>query len=429
MIIYRVKEQTILDFSKRIPVEKRVVLIVRCDDKNKDVCIPSSLTNYLYHYHSNNSLNTTVQSGRVICGFINYLNKQVILGEDPCFSILKENGLHALNHFHLAKYINYISNKAERENSYKTVKKKEQILIHFYNFLYKRQITNDDAKILRKLAPVANKGNYSDKRGHYVLISPFEDSDDFTIVYPDKNRRPSKTLKDMNQDAWELLIEYAEYYYPNIALGIAFQCMGGLRTGEVVNLTIDSADLFKDQKHIRLDIEDRQHELFRDRNINEIKSQVKHPRVNQPVFDFNGRLFEIWENHIKMLNNNPKRKNRKALFVDNEGQAMSGDTYEKYFYKLKNDFLKFIELESHQSLEKHLREHNWGTHIGRHIFTNYLIKTGAVNISEGKPNAEYLRILRGDSSPQSSADYIDEKAVIETVINKLNLISKIVLTI
>lgn len=427
MIIYRVKEQTIMDLSKRNPIKKKEILIVQCDDKNKEVWIPSSLTEYLQHYHSTNShsSNTKIKSARAICEFINYLSKQVNLSEDPCFDVLKDSGVYALNHFHLAKFINHISNKSERENSYETVKDKEEILIRFYSFLYRRGITNDDAKILRKLAPIRGKGKHSNERGHYVLISPFEDSDDFNITYPDKNRTPSKILKDMNQDVWEQLIEYAEYYYPNIALGIAFQCMGGLRMGEVVNLTRDSVKLFKDKKHMRLHIQDMQYELFRNRDIDEKKSQVKHPRINQPVFDFNGRLFEIWNNHIEMLNNNLKIKDRTALFIDNEGQAMSGDSYEKYFYKLKNDFLDLLGTEVHQSLEKDLREHKWGTHIGRHIFTNHLIKIGAVNTSEGKPNPEYLRILRGDDSIYSSADYIDEKAVIETVIDKLDLISNI----
>jgi len=423
MMIYRVKEQTIMDFSKRKPIKRKEVFIVQCDDKNKNMWIPSPLTEYLHHYHSTHSPNTKVKSARVICEFINYLNKQVSLGEDACLNVLKGGGLYALNHSHLSKFINHISNKSEKECSYKTVKSKEEILIKFYSFLYQRGITNDDAKILRKIAPVLGTGKYSKKRGHYILISPFEDSDNFTITYPEKNRAPSKVLKDMNQDIWEQLIEYAEYYYPNIALGVAFQCMGGVRMGEIVNLTRDSVKLFRNQKHMRLDIQDRQFELFRERDINEKKSQVKHPRINQPVFNFNGRLFEIWDNHVERLNSNPKINNRMALFVDNEGKAMSGDSYEKYFYQLKNNFINLLGSEAYQYLEKELRVHKWGTHIGRHIFTNHLIKIGAVNTSEGKPNPEYLRILRGDDSIYSSADYIDEKAVIETVIDKINLIS------
>jgi integrase len=428
MIVYKVKEQEIIDFSKRKPLKRKEILIVRSDDKNKSVSIPSSLTDFIYHYHSNNSLNTKQSSAYIICGFVNYLNKQVELGEDPCFSNLKLNGLYGLNHFHLAKYINHISNKSEKENSYETVKKKEDVLINFYDFLNSRKITIDDAKILKKIVPKANYKANSSRRGKYVLISPFEENHDITINYPTKDKRPSMILKDMNQDIWEQFIEYAEAYYPNIALGLAFQFMGGLRLGEVVNLTIDSAELHRNLKHIRLNIEDRQSELFRDRVINERKSQVKNPRVNQPVFDFNGRLFEIWDNHLKMINNLRAKKrsiNSKSLFIDSEGQAMSGDTYESVFLSLKKDFLDFLGSRGNIYLVRELSQHKWGTHIGRHVFTNHLIKIGAVLTLEGKPNPEYLRILRGDRSVRSSAEYIDTKVIIMAVTSKLDLISEI----
>ena len=424
MINYKVKQQDIIDFNTSKPICRKEVIIVRSSNKNDNVFIPSCLTDYLFHYHSNDSINTKLSSAYKICSFMNYLIYQVALKKDDCFACLKENGLHGLNHFHLAKYINSLSNNLERKNSYETVKKKEEVLINLYDFLFSRGVTSNSARILRKIVAKNNSNKSFSTRGHYVLISPFEGNSDITIKYPTKNNEPSRILKYMNKDVWEQFIEYAEEFYPKIALGLAFQIMGGIRLGEVVNLCLDSVELHRHSQHIRLNIQDRQNELFGDRSINTNKSQVKNPRVNQPVFNFNGRLFELWDNHIKMITTQQTKKTR-ALFLDNDGQPMSGDTYEEYFRGLKEDYLEFLDARGHLALAKHLREHKWSTHIGRHIYTNYLIKTGAINTANGQPNPEYLRILRGDRSINSAAEYIDTKVIIETVTEKLNLISEI----
>ena len=62
MIIYRVIQQKMVDLSKTKPIKKNEALIVRCNDKNKEVWIPSPITDYLFHFHSNNSINTKMAS-------------------------------------------------------------------------------------------------------------------------------------------------------------------------------------------------------------------------------------------------------------------------------------------------------------------------------------------------------------------------------
>lgn len=357
---------------------------------------------------------------RTICGFINYLYEQVEIGDSANFNILKEEGLYGLNHGHLASYINYISNKTNKKISYETVKDKENYLIKFYSFLYNRGITDKKAKINKKLV----KSSDSYKRGHYVEISPFDETDEYTIKYPHKSKEASKILKDMDEDVWNRFLEFAEDKYPNIALGVAFQCMGGLRMGEVINLSVDSLEVCKSQLHIKVEIEDREAEFFRDRGVNELKSQVKKNRFNQPVFDFNGNLFNLLDKHLKNLANNTKVKNTSALFVNDDGNPMTGESYYYYFTKLKNDFLEYLEDEGFASLSKKLRKYKWSSHIGRHIFTNYLIKIGAVSDATGDPVAKYLMVLRGDSNEQSSSVYIDMKTVIEVIISKIRLMSK-----
>jgi len=422
---------TMVDFEGREPERIKNILIVQRNNDNRNVWFPSSITEYLYDYHANDSNNTRIKSARAICKFLNYVNNQVELGEEKCFFNLKQEGLFGLGHMHLAKYINYISNKAEIKNNFTTVKEKEAILLNFYNFLFENKITGESGKIQKKVASINVKdgsGKKSRKRGRMVIISPLDDKNKFRIKYPYKNNEPSNLLKDMDQDVWESFIEFAEEHYPNIALGIAFQCMGGIRLGEVVNLLIGSVELYREKRHMLLHIKDRQSELFISRGVNTLKSEVKVPRIDQPVFDFNAELFNLWDKHLKMLANNPRIKNRSALFINSYGEPMTGEVYEKEFYSLKENFLQYIG-QTKPSLEIYLRNHRWGTHIGRHIFTNHLIKKGYISNVEGQSNSKLLMVLRGDKSEQSANEYLDTKAVVETVIRHLSAISEVAMSI
>lgn len=425
MIKYKAKEVPIKSFKGKIPENISQVIIVQTNEINPNVWFPSPLTNFIHHKYNNSSINTKMKVARIVTAFLNYLMEQVEKGEDKIFECLKVEGLFALNHYHLAKYINHISNK--EKITYATVKDKENYLIKFYSFLYSRGITGEKAKIKKKLIP-SNNGNK--KRGIMVEISPFEDTEDFTIEYPDPSYKGSKPLmKTMEEDVWNRFIEFAEERYPNIALGVAFQCMGGLRLGEVVNLTIDSLYVCKSQQHIKVQIKDRQNELFRERKINERKSQNKKTRFDQPVFNFNGDLFDMLERHLTRLSKNSKIKNTNALFVNSKGEPMTGDSYYNYFIKLKKDFIENLYEEGYADLAKEIESKKWGTHIGRHIFTNHLIKIGAVSGADGEPVAKYLMALRGDTSEKSSSVYIDTKTIIDVVVEKIDILSKVATSI
>ncbi len=126
---------------------------------------------------------------RNICAFIDYVNNQVVLGEDKTFERLKDSGLYG---------INYISNKRGSSNSYDIVKQKEKYLFKFYRFLYSRGITSEAAKINMKIVSSSEPNS----GGHYVEMSPFEDNSEITIEYPSKRKIPSRILKDMEVDVW-----------------------------------------------------------------------------------------------------------------------------------------------------------------------------------------------------------------------------------
>lgn len=438
MIIYKVKEQVINDISGWKPKDRYAVLIVESDEANPLVWKPSPLTEFLEVYMSEKAVNTKIHYGYVICDFLNYLKLQIELGEDECFDILQEEGIYGLNFIHASKYLTYIGtrktkvNKQGEEelvvNNYSTVKRKENILISFYTFLNKKKIlTNKDAIVEHKVVPIKNRGNVTSK-GKRVSISPFKDSLEYKVFYPPTNPTNSygesiKAIKlaDMKRATWELFLEYARENYPDIALGVAMQFMGGLRLGEVVNLTIDAVEVNRDKDKLFLDINDRQ--LFLFKSLKSKKSQVKFARENQVVFNWNQELFNIWDEHMKYLSKLKKRTNIKALFVNKKGNPMTGDVYEERFKKLKSDFIEFLE-NSKPVESKTLKKYAWSTHIGRHVFTNFIIKTGLANNSMGVPDAKIVASLRGDRNLSSALAYIDSIAMVEAIDENLQNLSK-----
>lgn len=414
-------------------------------DEDTGVWIPSCLTHYIYVNYANKGVNTQKSYAYVICDFLNYLLQQVELGDEEIFENLKSEGLCGVNFMHGAKFLDYLGNDkvkvgkdgkalldkdgkvVENLNNYETVLRKQNELIYFYDFLYKKGVTSKDMQVEfevhEKKTSEAFRRKGAKDRGRKVIVNPFDDCG-VDIEYPSNNGEKIPKLKDMKEADWELLLEVAEDVTPDIALGVAMQCMGGIRVGEVVNLTTLSYKVDKSKDKLLLSIKDRQNELFTTRGIRTDKSQVKKEREEQPVFDFNKRLFKMLDDHLEHRNGR-SNVNTLALFVDGNGNAMTGEVYQRRFAVLKECFLQKLE-ERRPALAKEYREaFRWGSHIGRHIYTNYLLKKGLCNDSLGTPDARILANLRGDDYIWSSQEYIDNIAVQESIQEKLEQLSGI----
>ena len=198
------------------------------------------------------------------------------------------------------------------------------------------------------------------------------------------------------------------------------QICGGIRQGELVNLTIDCAELNRDKEFMYVYIDDRQKELFA-RGVDTRYCQIKKVR-NQPVFNFNGELFDVWDEHMEYLKNLKKRTNLSALFIDAYGQPMTAQVYQKEFHKLKWKFINFIDSKKPETADE-LRVKSWGSHIGRHIYTNYLITNGLLKNIVGHNDPKLLMILRGDSNTKSSEVYLNLDSITKTVASEVNVIS------
>ena len=419
MFTYKCKEITIYDSLQN--VRKKQVFIVKTSFEIPNLMLPSPLTYFVLKYGK--SYNTQRKYAQELCGFINYIIIKTQSNNSELYAALRMKGLSELNFYHLADYINHISNNPEKQISFDTVKLKQDVLYLFYSYLNGLKINIQNEKIFNELKLLNSQG-YSNRT---KKKTPFDLCQDIFISYPSHFSKKNDVLKDMPEELWALFIEYAEEHYPNLVFGLILNICGGVRRGECVNLRVKDVKLYKNNHSIYLNIKDNQEELFGDRDININNSQVKKVRKKQPVLPLYSRIQEIFNEHKKYLMKvyNTQHIENKAFFVNADGKPMSGDSYGEYFKNLKLDFIAFLESEGLPALAQQLREYRWESHIGRHIFTNAIVKNGYANGSGNKPIPKLVAILRGDSSEDSSNEYIDNYTISEAVSKNINDISTI----
>ncbi len=419
MFIYKTRDITVYDSLRHVRTKQ--IFIVKFCPQSPEFILPIPLTHFVLKYCK--SYNTQRKYANELCSFVNYLISQVQKGRNEIFEPLKSKGLSGLTFYHLAYYINHFSNNPEEPLLLSTAKIKEDILVMFFKYLSISNINRLNDGILEKL-DVLNSQIINKK---FKKKSPFDLFPDIVISYPKNLKKSNDILKDMPDELWNLLIEYAEEYYPNIAFGVLITICSGIRRGGCVNLRVKDVKLHKQNHMLYLNIKDNQHELFGDRDINLNNSQVKKPRKKQPVLPLHSRIAEIYETHKNYLMKiyGTRHIENNALFPNDDGLPMSGDSYSNYFRKLKSDFIAFLESEGLPAIAQQMREYSWSTHIGRHIFTNTIVKKGFANGSGNKPIPKLVALLRGDSSEESSMVYIDDYTLSEAVSNNINDISKI----
>lgn len=389
-----VKEYTTYHYVNEKTFEERVIGIGIKDEKTGRV-YPSPLTNFIRGKYrgKSKSLSSQRNAAYEVVKFMNYIRQQIANSKSE-FQELKESGLFGLRRIHASQYITYLSLRARKEKpeiSPDYVYRVEKYIISFYGWLVANNI-------------IEEKIDFSDG-------SPFDDLELGTI-YPGRDESVTEKLVDFGENRYSLVqmfIAIAQDVAPEIALGICFQIFGGLRTGEVVNLTKDAIEYpnywdekdFGENKFI-LKVRDRQLELFEGKK-NLQHEGVKRPR-NQSLLT-NPLLSVVYKEHkryLKRLENRNLIQKHDALFISKRtGEAMSGKAYTEQFNKVRKSFLDYISEHGRTEDYLFLTDKKWSTHIGRGIFTNFLLEIGAT-IAE-------IAIARGDKNIDSVLAYVEEK--------------------
>ncbi|MGM9988041.1 MAG: site-specific integrase [Bacillaceae bacterium] len=403
--IFVVKENEIEEFIDNKVVKKRVVNIGVYNKINK-VVIPHPLTDFIlrrYEYQGN-SINTVKAPAYVLCRFLNYIIDR-ISAEDEDFIQLVHEGISGLKLIHGSRYITYLTNTGLKRS---TVFYYENYIKEFYLFLKEQSLLNEDI----------NFNLYQDQKGNWLKHSLFKSSS-LGTKYPSRTHNNNKNmkLKDFGPNRNKLVIEFleeAKEVAPEIAFALCLQFFGGLRRGEVVNITRADLDV-KFRKSLSVQIKDNRSTLFshlkdtsaeNPKRLNYLEAHL----AKQMILD-SDLLWDYYETHMKDLDIKLKSsflKNPMILFYDKNGMAMSGRVYEKRFKKVKKSFLnKLAKSIGREDDYLFLKDSYWSTHIGRGIFTSFLLDMDLSVLQ--------IAIARGDTSIESVLDYIDAKTTIHHI--------------
>ena len=380
---------------------KTLSFIIGLEDKSTKEVFPHPISHFLFkNYHRNSgSVNTELTVAQIIVPFLNFVLDKV---DQELTEYTEVLGLKDLRESHANAYLQYCVD--EKANKNKTLEMKENFLSKFYKYLWDEKILKHKPKF--KLVSVRSR---KEIRKVYKIDFTYKKTDETLLREKIKRKDIVPQNHQSNENRTFIRLQYireilyvAKHETPDIAFGVALQIFGGLRKGEIVNLTRTALKSQNGQEYGReglvLLIRDRQNDLFT--RFNDISTmQVKNPRDQSCLID--PILNYLYKHHIEVVLKKIKKPlHPNALFYDSEGNAMSADTYDKRFLKLKNSYLGML-LGTPGRYQDYLdfSQTKWRSHIGRGVFTNMCLDAGF--------NEKQTAVLRGDRSTESMEAYFD----------------------
>ena len=359
-------------------------------------------TNFIKHRYgkTDHNYNTQKRAADVIVQFLNWL----IIDNYEVYKInsLKELTLsHGIDFLTHIKTTTYTKKKGEkgRYRSRGTLEHADLYLKYFFKFL-------KDKKIIQgRLAVIIDENTYNNKNSRETIGSLFI-GNGFSLPAKNVTRYELRLEHFPHNRLITLLLEVADLVAPEIAFGIYLQIFGGLRRGEVVNvLRSDLREIGPNGEFglsVRIGYKPHLWERLNDISSCSVKRDTKIFPI-QPIQVIPGTSTTLLKNLKKRLGNLQKINKHNALFIDNDGNPMSGDTYDSRFNKVKKEFLNTVKnhMPAYYSL---LSSNSWGTHIGRRIYTNTMAKVV-------KSPAE-LALLRGDKNLETALVYMSKEAIL-----------------
>ncbi len=370
--------------------DKKVYTIFVIDPNG--IKVPHPVTDFLRNYRSDSmSAERERQVASCICQFLNYARNMTLSGDED-FNELYHNGFFGLNFIHGSRFLDFVDdqiNKRGQRVKRDTVDRKEYILTDFYVFLHKNSVISSELII----------PSYRNEKGDLKNASPF------VRKRGNSQKEPViKDLRDFGENRQQILVEFIDTAKSfkggrTIALGIAFQAFGGLRRGEVVNLTTGS--VLKNGITMILDVKDRQTDLFAHKK-NTAKEEVKKERTQDLLPS--EYLIAIYNDHLAWLKSFKKQVPllvEDALFVNRFGRPLTGKGYEKMFKRVVTKYLKVLLAQERYDDYTFLTSKPFNTHTLRGVFTNICLDDIGMSVRQ-TANA------RGDTYDTTVAEYQEQ---------------------
>lgn len=362
-------------------------------------------TNFIKHRYgkTDHNYNTQKRAADVVVQFLNWLviDNYEIYKINSLKDLTLSHGIDFLTHLKTTKYKKKKDEKG-RYRSRGTLEHADMYLKYFFKFL-------KDKKIIQgQLAEIIDENTYKSKNNKEAIASIFI-GNGFSLPAINVTRYELRLEHFPHNRLITLLLEVADSVAPEIAFGIYLQLFGGLRRGEVVNiLRSDLREIGPNGEFglsVRIGYKPYLWERLNDISSCSVKRDTKIFPI-QPIQVIPSISIPLLKNLKSRLETLQKINKHNALFIDNDGNPMSGDTYDARFNKVKGKFLKTVkkEMPAYYSL---LSTNSWNTHIGRRIYTNMIAKV--VN------GPSELALLRGDKNLTSALTYMSKEAIFHEI--------------
>lgn len=372
-------------------LERHFMFIVLVNQTNKKMKVCGYST-YFFGELMSNRIETLEYHAKIIVLFLNY----VMFEKYESYQIkdITELEIEHGNNF----LRDYLQGRIGNENkTQETVDKAGRILTRFYFHLTK---TMGGMKYLQKSDFYVGTILKQKKVEEYV---------ESIFITLDSLYIPPQRIKHIPIDIFQEMLDVCDDFYPHLKLALCLQAFGGLRSGEVCNVTRYNTNYsmyHNDMGWFTIDLRFKVQMRTDGKNVGGIKK----PRV-QPIHPIFLSVFQaVWKEHMKLIEglDNPYG----AIFLNRDHEAMLQSSYDVFFKKIITIVIQRLSHKADfksSSQAKMLMSGRIGTHVLRHFFTQFLNRMSKDTL---KSPVE-LAYWRGDSSLDTAISYLAADPIID----------------
>ena len=218
------------------------------------------------------------------------------------------------------------------------------------------------------------------------------------------------TFRELPTKAFQMLLNLAFRYAPDIAFSLCLQAFAGLRAGEVLNVRQEISPLGSGLfiTYFEGDVRKVEIDLTREiplRSDGVIVAKIKKERKQCVYPPFIKAFTFAYEHHKAYLLSKHFEKSFCPMFINKRGQAMTYDTYASRFSVLVEKHFRPVLLACDDKecriYGQLLYENKLGLHALRHWYSVQLVLNGE--------DIAQIQYWRGDTNPESALLYLQNK--------------------
>ncbi len=219
-----------------------------------------------------------------------------------------------------------------------------------------------------------------------------------------------EAFRELPTKAFQILLNLAFRYTPDIAFAICLQAFAGLRAGEAMNVRQEGSPLGNGIvfTYVEDSVRKAEIDLMRElplRSDGVICGKIKRERIQCVYSPFLNAFCSAYEHHKRFLAGCSFESEYRPMFVNTKGMAMTYDDYARRFTALVDDHFRAVLLECDDPelriYGQLLYENKLTTHALRHWFSVQLVLRGE--------DTAQIQFWRGDKNPESAFAYLQDK--------------------